>query len=227
MIELVSNYRILATKLEEGKLDVGVFHGFEYAWVKDNPALIPIVVALPNCEKVQACLVVRANSKAKEPKDLKGACVAVPKKRKAHCQLFLERIQANVPQGDCCEAKLEGLTPKEVLDAVVTEQCEAALVELSSMLAYQNDTPGLGRQLKILVASEVFPPGVVVYRKGALSPNEVEVFRKGLLNYSRTPAGKTLALFWQLKGFEDVSEAYKKKLEECLKAYPRQPAWCP
>jgi len=132
--------------------------------------------------------------------------------------MFLERIQAEVPQGYCCAAKLEGLNPKEVLDAVVTEHCEAALVEVSALLAYQEDVPGLGRQLKVLAASEVFPPGVVVYRKGALSVEDVEVLRKGLRNCSRTAAGKAMATFWQLKGFEDVSDAYKKELEEFLKA---------
>jgi len=45
--EIVSSYRELATKLKEGKLDVGVFHGFEYAWVKDTPGLIPMQSLFP------------------------------------------------------------------------------------------------------------------------------------------------------------------------------------
>ena len=219
-VELVSHDRALVARLEEGKLDAGVFHGFEYAWVQDNPDLIPMVVAVPNCGKVQACLVVRENSKAKEPKELKGACIGIPKRRKAHCQLFLERIQAKVPEGTCRKANLEGLTPKEVLDAVVTGKCEAAMVDVSALLAYQNDTPGLGRQLKILAASELFPAAVLVYRKGAWSPDEVGLIRKGLLNCARTTSGKTLILSMQLKGFEEVSEAYKKELKESLKGYP-------
>lgn len=219
-MEVVPDYKHLADRLSKGKIDIGVFHGFEYAWVKENTDLIPIVVTVPSCEKVQACLVVHTTSTAKASKDLKGACVAIPKGCKAHCQMFLDRERANLPQGDCCPANLAGLTPAEALDAVLNRQCDAALVDISAVLAYQNNAPGLGKQLKILESSKLLPSAVVVYRKGALTPQQVVAIRTGLLNATKSAEGQIFAMFWQLKGFGEVSNAYNKLLEDCLENYP-------
>jgi ABC-type phosphate/phosphonate transport system substrate-binding protein len=219
-MEVVPDYKVLADLLDQGKLDMAVFHGFEYAWVKDTPGLEPIVVTVPNCGKVQACLVVHVDSKAKAPNQLTGACVAVPKGSKAHCQMFLERIRENLPDGCCCPINQQGMTPAETLDAVVCRNCEAALVDISALLAYQKSTPGLARQLKVLQQSELLPSAVVVYRKGALTPQQVAAIRGGLLNSTKTAEGQIFAMFWNLKGFGEVSDEYHKLVDQCLLAYP-------
>ncbi len=219
-IEVLADYKELADSIKTGKIDIGVFHGFEYAWVKDTPGLVPLVVTQPNCGKVQACLVVTRTSKAKEAKDLKGACVAVPLGSKAHCQMFLARLREKLPEGVCSPRKPSGLTPEEALNAVLAETCEAALVDISALLAYQKQYPGLGKQLRILEQSAELPSAVVVYRKGALDDVTVNRVRKGLLDCVNTPLGKTFAMFWQLKGFDDVTPAYNALLKRCLEAYP-------
>lgn len=219
-MDVVPDYKVLANRLASGQIDIAVFHGFEYAWVKDLPGIEPIAVTVPNCGKVQACLVVHANSKATHPKDLKGACVVVPKGCKAHCQMFLDRTQESIPPGCCCPADLIGLTPAEALDAVVEGRAPAALVDISAILAYQSNTPGLSRQLKVLCQSELLPSAVVVYRKGALTDKQVKAIRDGLLTCTKSAEGKIFAMFWNLKGFGEVSAAYKEALEACLKAYP-------
>ena len=223
-MQVVPDYKVLADGLAAGKVDIAVFHGFEYAWVQNTPGMEPIVVTVPNCGKVQACLVVHVKSQATSPKDLKGACVAIPKGCKAHCQMFLDRTQETIPTGCCCPANLVGLTPAETLDAVVSGKCEAALVDISAVLAYQSNFPGLGRQLKVLAKSQVLPSAVVVYRKGALTQKQVDAIRDGLLNCTKSAEGKIFTMFWNLKGFSKVTNDYKQLLAQSLKVYPPPPA---
>jgi len=219
-IEIFPDYLELANSIKTGKTDIGVFHGFEYAWVKDTPGLVPLVVTRPNCGKVQACLVVGPNSKAKSAEDLKGACVAVPQGCKAHCMMFLERLRERLPEGVCCPGKPQGLTPEETLNAVLADTCQAALVDVASLIAYQKQYPGLGQQLRVLEQSTELPSAVVVYRRGALDEVTIGRIRRGLLECVSTPIGKTFAMFWQLNGFEDVTPAYLTLVNRCLEAYP-------
>jgi len=223
-MKICQDYAELADDIKNGKVDIGVFHGFEFAWVKNNPAFVPLVITNPSCGKVQACLVVHANCKAKSPQQLKGACVGVPKGTKAHCTMYLKHLQENtdIADGDCCPMpwKAEGLTPHEVLDEVVCGKCEAALVDIAHFETYQRFSPGLGRQLKILAESDLLPPAVVVCRKGALSSTQVQNVRDGLLNCHKTASGRAFTMFWQLDGFREVTPGYLQLLERCLKEYP-------
>ena len=38
-LNIVPDYAALANDLKNGKVDIAVFHGFEYAWVKHNPGI--------------------------------------------------------------------------------------------------------------------------------------------------------------------------------------------
>jgi ABC-type phosphate/phosphonate transport system substrate-binding protein len=220
-LEIAADYRILAQQLKANNLDIALFHGFEFAWIeKTNPNLIPLAVTLPNCGKVQACIVVNWASKAKDPKDLKGACIAVPKGSKAHCQMFMDRIREGLPTDCCCPMKCTGRTPDEVLEDVASEKCEAAVVDVSALLSFQSDKPGAGRCLKVLKESELLPSAVVVCRKGALSVEQIQAMKDALLNCAKTPQGKLFVMFWNLKGFGAVSEEYYELLSKCRKAYP-------
>ena len=193
-MKICQDYSEVADDLKNAKIELAVFHGFEFAWVKNNPAIIPLVITSPSCGKVQACLVVHANNKAKSPQQLKGACVGVPRGTKAHCTMFLKHLQetADIAEGDCSAMpwKSEGLTPHEVLDDVVTGKCEAALVDIAHLETYHKFKPGLGKQLKVLSESELLPPAVIVCRKGALTDAQLQKVREGLLNCHKTPSGR-------------------------------------
>jgi ABC-type phosphate/phosphonate transport system substrate-binding protein len=223
-MKICQDYVELADDLKAGKVDIGVFHGFEFAWVKNNPAFLPLVITNPSCGKVQACLIVHANNKAKSPQQLKGACVGIPKGTKAHCTMFLKHLQENtdIAEGDCCPmpSKTDGLTPHEVLSDVVTGKCEAALVDIAHFETYRRSWPGLGEQLKVLAESELLPPAVIVCRKGALSDKQIQRVREGLLACHKTPSGRAFTMFWQLEGFKDVCPAYLQLLDRSLKEYP-------
>lgn len=219
-VEVCPNYKVLAEKIANGKIDIGIFHGFEYAWVKDTPGLVPLVATVPNCGKVQACLVVHVDSKVMDPKELKGACIVVPASSKAHCYMYLERLREKLPPGDCCPAKPAGLTPHEALGEVANDRADAALVDISSLLSLQKESPAAFKQLRILTQSELLPSAVVVYRKGALDANTITKVRNGLIDCVKTPIGRVFAMFWQLKGFEDVSPEYHAHVARSLAAYP-------
>ena len=217
---MLEDYRELANAIKDGKIDVAVFHGFEYAWVKDTPGLVPLVVAVPNCGSVQACVVVNKDSKAKTAGCLKGSCVLVPKGTKAHCGMFLEHLRGPLPQGDCCPAKRDDMSIEEALFALGGGKADAALVDISALKSLEGNFPGCFRALKVLTKSIELPAAVVVYREGALSEKTVKALKDGLLNCSNSAQGYAFTVFWQLKGFAEVSPAYNSLVTNCLKTYP-------
>ncbi|MBY0515214.1 MAG: phosphate/phosphite/phosphonate ABC transporter substrate-binding protein [Gemmataceae bacterium] len=224
-VELVDDYRTLAAKLNDKKLQFGVFHGYEYAWARDQyPDLLPLVVSVPTGGKVQACLVVNAASKAEKPADLKGNCVTVPIGTKSHCHLYLERLQAELPPNTCGPSGPRELGPEEALDNVCANKCPAALVDIGSLTAFQNNKPGAAASLKVLDRSELFPAGVVVYRKDAIDPQVVEKVRKSLVDVRSNPQGRAFLMLWRLQGFTVPADGYYTDLERIKKAFPAPPA---
>ncbi len=218
-VEVVGDHDDLAAKLQANKVHVGVFHGFEWAWVKDrHPDLIPLAVTVPH-RRPQAVLVVKADSKA-APTDLKGACVAVPIATKAHCHLFLERLADTLPAGCCGARPMPESGPEDVMNAVADGKVEAALLDAASLAAYQNNFPGRGKLLRVLTESDPFPPTVIVYRKDALAPEMAAKVRSGLVRTKDDPSGKAFLFLWKLKGFEEVPPGYDAELQAVAKRYP-------
>ncbi len=219
-IEVVDGCDALARQLDQKSIHFGVFHGFEWAWVKDRfPTLQPLVVTVPP-QSPQACLVVHVDSAAKKPDDLQGDCVAVPYGTKAHCRLYIERLQQDLPAGRCCPKKVREWGTDQALDAVVNKKCDAVLVDCSALAAYRSNKPGPGGQLRVLHESEPFPPTVVVYRDGAVDDASVKRIKTGLINSNKTPQGKAFMFLWKLKGFECVPASYNELLKKSLEAYP-------
>jgi ABC-type phosphate/phosphonate transport system substrate-binding protein len=211
----------LAAQIAKGKVDIAVFHGFEYAWVRDQKDIVPLLVTVPRT-KHRACLVVNVESKAANAASLTGECVAVPATTKAHCRLYLERLKGGLPAGCCDEAKFDGKTisVEEALDAVATNKCGAALVDASALASYQTDKPGAGKQLKVLSESDAFPAGVIAYRKGAIDPATADKIAAGLTRGVKTAQGQLLTSLWRLEGFAPMTPDFQAELDKCLKAYP-------
>lgn len=220
-IELIDDCRVLAAKIDDKQVQFGVFHGYEYAWVKDEyPELQPLVVSVPNGGKVQAILVVNAASKAVKPEDLKGACVVVPIGTKAHCHLYLERLLGTLPPNTCCPILPRDLGSDEALDAVASNKCQAALVDIGALTAFQNNKPGAASALKVLAQSELFPPAVVVYRKDGIDAKVLHKVRTGLVEVKKNPSGRAFLMLWRLQGFSTPPEGYDDELQRIQKAYP-------
>jgi len=223
-VEVVADCRVLAAKMKAKALHVGVFHGFEFAWVRDqHPEIEALAVTRPP-GKGQACLVVHKESPAATPKDLNGACVGIPLFTKAHCELFLDRLQGQLPAGCCGRAKHNPMTPQDVLDAVAQGQLASALVDVSSLNMYQDNRPGLFPELRVLCQSEPFPPAVIAYRAGTIDPTAVAKIREGLVKVNGTPEGRAFLMLWKLKGFEAVPADFDDQMRRIAKAYPPPPA---
>lgn len=219
-VELVDNHTTMATKLTARQLDLGVFHGFEWAWVKDqHPELVPLTVTVPT-KPPQACVVVHADCPATRPHDLKGCEVAIPLGTKAHGYLFLEGLQKNLPAGCIAPKKRVKWGPPDALDAVLDEDAPAALVDAAALAAYQNNKPGAAKQLKVLCQSELFPATVIVFRKDGLDAATVRKIEAGLLKANTDSQGKAFLMMWSLQGFGKIPTDYEECLRRTLKAYP-------
>lgn len=220
-VELIADPLELAAKMKAGKLQLGVFHGYEFAWVKQaDDEIVPVVVSVPPARKFQACVLVRSDSPHKELEDLKDEGVIVPRATKGHCTLYFDTLRARLPATTAKPMTKPAMTSEEALDAIVNGDQTAALVDASALLGYQTLQPGAAKQLRCLCESEVFPPTVLAYRKGGLNEGTVASLRKLLTESHQTAAGKPLLMLWNLKGFELAPADYGEQLTRSLKNYP-------
>jgi ABC-type phosphate/phosphonate transport system substrate-binding protein len=218
-IAVTKDHADTAAQIRTGKLDVAVFHGFEYAWVKEHKELVPLLVTVPTY-KLHACLVVNKKSKATGPHELKGEAVIIPPATKAYCRLYLERLKDGLPKDCCGTAKIEGKSIEEALDAVASGTSEAVLVDQAALTAYQKNKPGVGEQLKVLSKSDEFPSAILVYRKGVFTAEQAKKVGDGLIKSTTTAQGQLLTSLWKLKGFAVPEDAYYAEVDKSLKAFP-------
>lgn len=221
-VDVDDDYATLGEKLSQNKIQMGVVHGFEWAWlVKKNPQLASLVVTIP-AKLPQSCIVVNAKNMVMKPDDLKGGTVEIPFNMKAHGFLHIDKLAKSCPKGSFCPMTPDDLGPEEALDQVVKGKSTAVLVDHSTLQAYQKNNPGKAVNLRVLCSSEVFPPTVIIYNKGkgGLGANEINKIRTGMVEASKDPQGKAFLFLWNLKGFEEPTPVFDKLVEESLKAYP-------
>jgi hypothetical protein len=221
-VEAEDDYLALAKKLNENKLQLGVVHGFEWAWlIKQNPQLETLAVTVP-ARLPQACIVVNAKNPAIGPEGLKGANIDIPFNMKAHGFLYIDKLHKASPAGSFRPNTPEDLGPEEALEEVSKGKAAAALVDAASLAAYQANNPGKAGKVRILCQSEPFPPTTLIYNKGknGLDPKTVSQIKAGLLVAAKNPKGKAFLFMWNLKGFEEPTAAFDKLVAESVKAYP-------
>ncbi len=220
-VGIVPDARTLADKMRAGAYQLGVFHGFEFAWVgQTNPELLPLVVTVPPARVLRAVVVVLRTSAAKALADLKDEVVLVPRGTKAHCLLYMDAQKAGLPAATAALKTKPALTSEEALDEVVQGNAAAAVVDASALLGYQKLAPGAWANLKALCESDPFPPTVIAVRKDALPDATVDRVRAMLTAAHQTPAGKPLMMMWNLKGFEAVPADFGDQLAAVSKRYP-------
>lgn len=220
-VEVVDDPHTLTDRLKENKVQLGVYHGFEFAWAqKKCDDLVPLIVTCPPGGCVQGLVVVPADCPAKSLSDLKDSDVFIPRGAKAHTLVFLDKLRDGLGDDDAKPAAKTDQTPEDVLNLVATGKAKAALVDGCAWEGYKVLHPGGSKALKVLAKSEEFPPAVVCYRKGTLTDAQVKQLREGLTASSKTPTGKMLMTLWNLKGFEAPPKGYQTALDDILKAYP-------
>jgi ABC-type phosphate/phosphonate transport system substrate-binding protein len=209
--------------LKDGKLQLAVFHGFEFAWAQErDPALKPLLVAVNKHRSLKAHLVVRNDCNAACISELKGEAFALPRKTREHCKLFLDKQCMNTTNSEAktCFNVLVSPYPEAGLDAVASGKAKATVVDTLALDAYREIKPSVFAKLKVLKESEHFPTGVVAYREGSLPPELVNRFREGMIAANKTDRGRDMLSMWKITAFEPVPNDYQKMLSDILKAYP-------
>jgi ABC-type phosphate/phosphonate transport system substrate-binding protein len=219
----VGDSQDLAKRLNDKQVQLGVFHGFEFAWAQQkHPELKPLVIAINRHRTLRAFVVVREDSTAAGLADLKGKTLSQPRRSREHCLLFLDH-----------ECRALGAEPKEffgkvvnhnstedALDDVLRDVVQAALVDSVALESYQQIKSGCFARLKILKQSEVFPAAVVAYRNGVLDEATLGKFRDGMISANQSVRGRELMAMWKLTAFEKMPADFQKTLDNILKAYP-------
>jgi ABC-type phosphate/phosphonate transport system substrate-binding protein len=210
----------LGNQLADDKVQLAVFHGFEFAWVKQkHPDLKPLILCVCPAPCSKANVIVLKDSKAKEIADLKGLKVALAPHTREHCHLFLERKCGQPP----CKFFSEVSRPsdiEEALDNVVDGVADATIVDGTSLENYADRKPGRFAKLKTLIQSESFPWGVVACNPANFSEDAQKRLRDGLINATQTRKGQSLLTICRITSFEKVPDDFEKELKDIVKAYP-------
>jgi hypothetical protein len=219
-VQVEDKHHDLAKKLNDRDVHLGVFHGFEWAWLKkQNPSLAALAITIPT-HLPQACIVVNVKENVAGPQGLKGANVDIPFNMKAHGFLYIEKLSSECPAGSFKPNLPDDLGPEEALDEVCRGKSVAALVDRSMLAGYQANNPGKAARVKVLCESDPLPQVVLVYNTTALPKKIVDQLRTGLLNANKNPGGRSFLFLWNLRGFEEPTPAFDDLLAKCLKAFP-------
>ena len=142
-IDLAPDALTLADRLKANQCQLGVFHGYEFAWAKArNPDLVPLVVTVYPNGKPQACIVVHKDNVCGSVADLKDGDIIIPRGTKGHCFAYLahQRGSEVAPPKD-----KPLLGAEEALDAVVNGTSPAVLVDVGAMKGYAKLQPARPR----------------------------------------------------------------------------------
>lgn len=213
-------------KLGEGlinkKVDIGVFEGIEFAWVKEKHPELELLAVAVNQERVlRACLVVDDDFN-KDVQALRGKSIAIPAHSRKHCLLFIEELcKEHGAKTNAFFRKI--ITPEtidEALDDLVDGTIDAVVVDNVSLESFKRQKPGRFAQLRVLKQSGDFPASPVVFCRGQFDEDTLRKFREGLLNANQNPLGKHLLTLWKLTAFEAVPKDYQETLTRVSKHYP-------
>jgi ABC-type phosphate/phosphonate transport system substrate-binding protein len=213
----------LGRDLSENKVQLGIFHGIEFAWARQKyPELKPLMIAINQQPYLNAYLIARDDSQVTHFQDLGDSAVALPRHSLQHCHFFLRRR--------CREQRREARlliaknnsppTVEDALDDVVDGAIKATVVDGVSLDCFKRRKPGRFARLKIIEISEVFPAAVVAYRPGILDEPTLGKFRDGMLGANQSAVGKQMLTLWKLTGFTTVPEDYEQNLSDIARAYP-------
>jgi ABC-type phosphate/phosphonate transport system substrate-binding protein len=213
----------LGQQLVENKVQIGVFHGVEFAWARQRyPQLKPLVIAINQQRHLRAYVMVREDKPVPAFADLKDQTFSLSRGSREHSLLFLNRLCGEVKQDPkTFFAKVSNPgNAEDALDEVADGLVRATVVDGVTLECYKRRKPGRFGKLKPICESEVFPAAVIAYCPGQLDDKTLDNFRAGLLNCTRSAQGKHLLTLWRLTAFEPVPPDYDQTLAAIVKAYP-------
>jgi ABC-type phosphate/phosphonate transport system substrate-binding protein len=213
----------LAQQLKDDKVQLGVFHGVEFAWAKQrNPNLKALVIAVREKRVLHAYLVVRGDSKIQGFADLSGKAVALPRQSRQHCHCFIDRrcLGCGQPAKSYLSKIATPADAEDALDDVVDGTVQAAIVDGTALERYRRDKEGRAAKLRVAIESEPFPAAVVAYVPGVLGESALQRFHDGMIRANQNTKGKQMLGLCRITCFEDVPADYEQMLLDIAKAYP-------
>jgi ABC-type phosphate/phosphonate transport system substrate-binding protein len=213
----------LAVEVKDGKVDLGVFHGFEYAWGRQkNPDMRPLLVGINQRAFNRAVVLVRQDDKIADAAGLQGKVLALPQLAHEPERIFVER--RIVGPGMALEKWFSKVaTPRtahDALDDLAEKNADAAVVDEMDLEDYRKELPKTAARLRVLVESEKFPPVTVAYQPGRLDQNTANKILQGMIEANKTERGRKLVKLCRLTAFDRVPGDFDQGLAEILKAYP-------
>jgi ABC-type phosphate/phosphonate transport system substrate-binding protein len=223
-IVLPKNALQLARDLADDKIQIGLFHGFEYAWAKQqHPDLRPLMIAIHHQRELQVFLMVRSDSPIRSFPELQGKPVALPCFCQEHCWIYMERACLAAGQADpkkFFSSFTNPRDPEEALDELADGKVQAVIVDNVALDSYQKRKPARFAKLKAVQKSEMFPSAVIAYRAGSFDEATIKRFQESLLDGQKTALGRQLLMLWKLRALESVPADFDESLNKILKAYP-------
>jgi ABC-type phosphate/phosphonate transport system substrate-binding protein len=214
----------LAKKATNHEVELAVFQGFEFAWIRENyPDLKPLVIAVNKHRNRKAHLIIREVYTATSMADLKGKELAIPTRSRDHCRLFVERTcrELGSSSGEFFSKINERLNVEDALDRLAENELQAVVVDDVALECYRLRKPGRFELLKDLCQSEWFPDTIVAYRSGAFDKATLDRLRRGLKTSDQCSVGRQLLTLWMMTAFEDLPDGFDKMLGDINNAYPR------
>jgi len=214
-------------KLTNCEVQLGCFHGFEFAWMKlKQPTLEPLMLVSLNPLALQSVVVVSNESPARTIDDCRGNKLAIPYGTKEHSRLFLNRRCRK-----CGCQQLQEFFPttqapnsvEEALDNVVDNVVQVTVVDRAGLAMFERRKPGRFSKLRTIEQSDAFPPSVIVFSRGKLDDATLNKFKNGMATANKTVLGSHLMGLMKITGFTPVPANYDQQLTEIVKAYP--PPW--
>jgi len=214
----------LGEMLAEGKVDIGVFHGIEFAWAQQkHPEFRPLFIAYNKEAHLQACLVARAEDKATGFDGLKGKSLALPLGQRIHCQLFMEKDcqkSADTRPEEFFRKVTKPPNIEAALDELVDGVVDAAIVDVVGLESYKQRKPSRFGKIKMLQKSEIFPASVIAYRTGTFDSAGVDLLKERMGRATRNPLTQQLLTLWKLTAIEPVPPDFEETMANILKFYP-------
>ena len=210
----------LASDMNDGKIQIGIFQGHELAWARTRYAdLVPIAVAVP-MNPVQTFLLVRADSKAKSIGDLANDKISLPSYRPDFCEMFLAKQKQEQLKDIDFAGQIDAATATDAIFDVIDGKAGCTVVDASTLKFFEAVQPGAYKNVRILCQSEVFPDACITVKKNDLDEKTIEQFRQTLLNVRNLPGGPPLLTALKLKSFAKVPDDYEQSLKNIEKQYP-------
>jgi ABC-type phosphate/phosphonate transport system substrate-binding protein len=225
--KLVKGWRELASELSKNELQVGVFHGFEFAWAQAKyPDLKPLALAVNVYRYPTAFVVSNRDNSAKDFAGLAGQSFSIPAPSQPFLTLFVDRLcEANGKKAKEFFSKIT--TPpnvEEAVDDVVDGVLKGTVVDRAGLESYKRRKPARFAKLKPLARSIPFPSAVIAVYNTNVPEATRERFRTALINANKKEKGKTMLTLAHLTGFEAIPDDFDKELAKVRKAYPPTPA---